>query len=319
MQGENPAFFLIKKFMKTVLIATDKPFAPAAVLKISKVISKADYNLKLLAKYTSKQELLDAVQDADALIVRSDVIDAEVIGAAGNLKILVRAGAGTDNIDLKTATQKGVVVMNTPGQNANAVAELAVGLAILGIRELFSGKMGGELRGRTLGLHGFGFVARNVFRIARALGMKVIVYTRFSKDAAGAIGLKVVHSLEQLYEKSDVVSIHVPAKGEHIKSVSYEVLKHLRDGNILVNTARKEVINEPDLVRIMEEKPRIKYMSDVAPDCVDLFAEKFAGRYFFTRKKAGAQTEEANLNAGVAAAGQIVDFFKEGITTYKVN
>jgi D-3-phosphoglycerate dehydrogenase len=304
--------------MKTVLIATDKPFATNATHKISKVIKKAGYNLEILEKYKSKQELLDAVQVVDAMIVRSDIIDAEVIKAAGNLKIVVRAGAGYDNIDLKAASQKGIVVMNTPGQNANAVAELAVGLAIFGIRELFSGKMGGELRGRTLGLHGFGFVARNVFRIARALGMKVIVYTRFSKDAAAAIGLKVVHSLEQLYEKSDVVSIHVPAKGEHIKSVSYEVLKHLKDGSIIVNTARKEVINENDLVQIMEEKPGIKYMSDVAPDCDNVFAEKFAGRYFFTPKKAGAQTEEANLNAGVAAAEQIVDFFEEGITTFQV-
>jgi D-3-phosphoglycerate dehydrogenase / 2-oxoglutarate reductase len=305
--------------MKTVLIATDKPFANNAIHKIRKVINKAGYNLKLFEKYTSKQELLDAVQDVDAMIVRSDIIDAEVISSARNLKIVVRAGAGYDNIDLKAASDKGIVIMNTPGQNANAVAELAVGLAIFGIRELFSGKMGGELRGRTLGLHGFGFVARNVFRIARALGMKVIVYTRFSKDAAAAIGLKVVHSLEQLYEKSDVVSIHVPAKGEHIKSVSYEVLRHLKDGSIIVNTARKEVINENDLVQIMEEKPGIKYMSDVAPDCDNVFAEKFAGRYFFTPKKAGAQTEEANLNAGVAAAEQIVDFFEEGITTHKVN
>jgi D-3-phosphoglycerate dehydrogenase len=305
--------------MKTLLIATDKPFAAAAIHKISKVINKAGYNLKLLEKYKSKQELLDAVTDVDAMIVRSDIIDAEVIKAAQNLKIVVRAGAGYDNIDLKAASDKEIVVMNTPGQNANAVAELAVGLAIFGIREMFSGKMGGELRGRTLGLHGFGFVARNVFRIARALGMKVIVYTRFSRDAAAAIGLKVVHSLEQLYEKSDVISIHVPAKGEHIKSVSYEVLKHLKDGSIIVNTARKEVINEPDLVRIMEEKSGIKYMSDVAPDCENVFAEKFAGRYFFTPKKAGAQTEEANLNAGVASAEQIVDFFEEGVCTYKVN
>ncbi|KAF0238258.1 MAG: D-3-phosphoglycerate [Prolixibacteraceae bacterium] len=305
--------------MKTVLIATDKPFASNAIHKIGKVFRKAGYTLKLLEKYKSKQELLGAVKGADAMIVRSDIIDADVISAAKNLKIVVRAGAGYDNINLEAASQKGIVVMNTPGQNANAVAELAVGLAIYGIREFFSGKIGGELRGRTLGLHGFGFVARNVFRIARALGMKVIVYTRFSKDAAAAIGLKVVHSLEQLYEKSDVISIHVPAKGEHIKSVSYEVLKHLKDGSILVNTARKEVINEPDLVRVMEEKPGIKYISDVAPDCMDLFSEKFAGRFFFTPKKAGAQTEEANLNAGVAAAGQIVDFFEDGITTYKVN
>ena len=305
--------------MRKILIATEKPFAPAAIKKISKIISKANYEMQLLEGYSSKQELLDAVSAVDALVVRSDKIDEEVFNAAKNLKIVVRAGAGYDNVDLKTATKKGVVVMNTPGQNSNAVAELAIGLAIFGIREMFSGKPGGELRGRTLGLHGFGFVARNVFRIARAMGMKVIVYTRYSKHAAAAIGLKVTTSLEQLYEKSDIVSIHVPARGEHIKSVSYEVLKHLKDGSILVNTARKEVINEPDLVKIMDEKPGVKYMSDITPDCAAEFEEKFPGRFFFTPKKAGAQTAEANINAGVAAAEQIIEFFEKGVTTYQVN
>lgn len=305
--------------MRKIVVATEKPFAEAAVSKISKIFRNAGYELKFLEKYASKQELTEAVSEAEGLIVRSDIIDEEVMKNAHNLKIVVRAGAGYDNIDLTAASEHGVVVMNTPGQNANAVAELAVGLAIFGIREMFSGKSGGELRGRTLGLHGFGFVARNVFRIARALGMKVIVYTRYSKAAAAAIGLKVTNSLEQLYEKSDVVSIHVPAKGEHIRSVSYEILQHLKDESIIVNTARKEVINEPDLVRIMEEKPGIKYMADVTPDCSDEFAEKFSGRYFFTPKKAGAQTAEANINAGVAAAKQIVDFFEQGDVTCQVN
>jgi len=305
--------------MRRILIATEKPFAPVAVKKIRKIVGKVDYELNVLEKYTSKQELLEAIADADAAIIRSDKFDAEVLGAAKKLKIVVRAGAGYDNVDLETAREKNIVVMNTPGQNSNAVAELAIGMAIFGLRELFSGKPGGEMRGRTLGLHGFGYVARNVFRIARAMGMKVIVYTRFSKGAAAAIGLKVTNSLEQLYEKSDIVSIHVPARGEHIKSVSYEVLQHLKDGSILVNTARKEVINEPDLVRIMEEKPRIKYISDLTPDCATEFEEKFEGRYFFTPKKAGAQTAEANLNAGLAAAHQIVDFFEKGDTTHQVN
>ena len=305
--------------MKKILIATEKPFAPVAIKKITKIFTNKGYEVMLLEKYTEKQALLSAVADAEAIIIRSDKIDAEVINAAKNLKIVVRAGAGYDNVDLEAATAKGVVVMNTPGQNANAVAELAIGMAIMGIREMFSGKPGGELRGRTLGLHGFGFVARNVFRIARAMGMKVIVYTRYSKAAAAAIGLKVTNSLEQLYEKSDVVSIHVPAKGEHIKSVSYEVLKHLKDGSILVNTARKEVINEEDLVKTMVEKPKVKYISDLTPDCVGEFEEKFAGRYFFTPKKAGAQTAEANMNAGVAAAEQIVGFFVDGDTTCQVN
>lgn len=305
--------------MRKVLVATEKPFAPVAAKKISKLIKKAGYELTFLENYTSKHELLDAIYDAEAVIIRSDIIDEKVINNAPKLKIIVRAGAGYDNVDVRVASENSIVVMNTPGQNANAVAELAVGMAIFGIREFFSGKPGGELRGRTLGLHGFGFVARNVFRIARAMGMKVIVYTQFSKHAAAAIGLKVTNSLEQLYEKSDVVSIHVPAKGDHIKSVSYAVLKHLKDGSIIVNTARKEVVNEPDLVRIMEEKPGIKYVSDVTPDCGGIFEEKFKGRYFFTPKKAGAQTEEANLNAGVAAATQIVDYFEKGDCTFQVN
>ncbi len=305
--------------MIKVLIATEKPFAPVAVKKISKILKKAGYDVQLIEKYANKDELLKAVVDVDAAIIRSDIFDADVLNAAKNLKIVVRAGAGYDNVDLNTATTNNIVVMNTPGQNANAVAELAIGMAILGIRELFSGKPGGELRGRTLGLHGFGFVARNVFRIARAMGMKVIVYTRYSKAAAAAIGLKVTNSLEQLYEKSDVISIHVPARGEHVKSVGAEVLSHLKDGSIIVNTARKEVINEPDLVKTMEEKPGIKYLSDLTPDCEAEFIEKFPGRYFFTPKKAGAQTAEANLNAGVAAATQIVDFFERGDTACQVN
>ncbi|WP_372935811.1 NAD(P)-dependent oxidoreductase [Mariniphaga sediminis] len=307
--------------MKKILIATEKPFAPVALKKIEKVFDKAgkNYQLVLLESYKERKELLQAVADAQALIVRSDKVDAEVFEAASNLQVVIRAGAGYDNVDLEAATARGVVVMNTPGQNSNAVAELAIGLAIFGLRELFSGKPGGELRGRTLGLHGFGYVARNVFRIARAFGMKVIVYTRYSKGAAAAIGLKVTHSLEQLYAKSDVVSIHVPARGEHIKSVSYEILNELKDGAVLVNTARKEVVNEPDLVRIMEEKPNFKYMSDITPDCENIFKEKFEGRYFFTPKKAGAQTAEANINAGVAAAEQIVAFFEKGDRTFQVN
>lgn len=305
--------------MRKILIATEKPFAPVAVEKISKIFDKAGYELRILERYTQKQELLNAVADAEALIVRSDKVDSEVIAAANQLRIVVRAGAGYDNVDLAAASEKGIVVMNTPGQNANAVAELAIGLAIMGLREMFSGKPGGEMRGRTLGLHGFGYVARNVFRIAQAMGMNVIVYTRYSKAAAAAIGLKVTNSLEELYEKSDVVSIHVPARGEHIKSVSAAVLRHLKDGSVIVNTARKEVINEEDLVSCMEEKPGIKYMSDLTPDCAEVFAEKFPGRYFFTPKKAGAQTAEANLNAGLAAARQIVDFFEKGDTTFQVN
>ncbi len=305
--------------MKKVLIATEKPFAPAAIKKIKGIIEKAGYELALCEKYTEKSTLLEAVASADAMIVRSDKVDEEVLNAAKNVKIVVRAGAGYDNVHCEAASANGVVVMNTPGQNSNAVAELAIGMAIFGLREFFTGKAGGELRKRTLGLHGFGFVARNVFRIARAFGMKVVVYTRYSKAAAAAIGLKVTDSLEDLYAESDIISIHVPARGEHIKSVSMDVLKHLKKGGVIVNTARKEVINENDLVAFMEEREDVKYLSDIAPDCKALMEEKFTGRYFSTPKKAGAQTAEANINAGVAAAEQIVGFFENGDETFKVN
>jgi D-3-phosphoglycerate dehydrogenase / 2-oxoglutarate reductase len=302
-----------------VLIATEKPFAPTALGKIVKVLEKARHKVTILENYTSRAELLVASANADAMIIRSDIVDEEVLKNASGLKIVVRAGAGYDNVDCAYARQSGIVVMNTPGQNANAVAELAVGLAIYGMREMFSGKPGRELRNRTLGLHGFGYVARNVFRIARSLGMKVIVYTRHSRDAAAAIGLKVTHSLEELYAKSDVVSIHVPARDEHIRSVSYAVLKELRKGALIINTARKEVINENDLLRFMEERTDVKYLSDVEPDLSEIFEKKFQGRYFATPKKMGAQTSEANLNAGVAAARQIVDFFLSGDVTFQVN
>ena len=305
--------------MKRVLIATDKPFAPVALEKISTVINQAGYQLALLEKYQAKAQFAEAVNAADALIVRSDLVDREILDAGQDLKIVVRAGAGYDNVDTGYAKEKGVVVMNTPGQNSNAVAELVVGLAIYGIREFFSGKSGGELRGRTLGLHGYGYVARNVHRIARAFGMNVKVFTRYSKAQATSEGIEVTNSLEELYAVSDLVSIHVPARGEHIGSVSMDVLKHMKEGAILINTARKEVVNEADLCRFMEERPDVKYLSDLEPDCSAVFNEKFAGRFYFTPKKIGAQTEEANTNAGVAAAEQIVAFFEKGDETFRVN
>lgn len=305
--------------MKRVLIATEKPFASVAIQKISSVFEAAAYQVDRLEKYQSKSDLLEAVSTADALIVRSDVVDREVLDAAEKLKLVVRAGAGYDNVDTAYARDKGIVVMNTPGQNSNAVAELAIGLALYGIRGFFSGVAGNELRGRTLGLHGYGYVARNVHHIARAFGMNVIVYTRYSKAQATSEGLKVTASLEELYAKSDVVSIHVPARGEHLKSVSMPVLKHLKQNAILVNTARKEVIHEEDLCQFMAERTDVKYLSDLKPDCAELFAAKFEGRYFFTPKKIGAQTQEANTNAGVAAAEQIVAFFEKGDETFRVN
>lgn len=305
--------------MTKVLIATDKPFAQLAVVRICEIFESSGFEVVKLEKYSQKSELLDAVKDVDGMIVRSDIIDKEVLGAAPNLKIVVRAGAGYDNIDTASATSKGVCVMNTPGQNSNAVAELAIGLALYGVREFFSGKTGGELRGRTIGLHGYGYVARNVKRIARAFGMNPIVYTRYSKAQAASEGIEVTGSLEELYEQSDIVSIHVPARGEHIRSVNMDILKHLKKGALIVNTARKEVINEDDLCTFMEERTDVKYLSDIEPDCKSVFEEKFPDRYYFTPKKLGAQTEEANINAGIAAAEQIVAFIQKGDETFRVN
>jgi D-3-phosphoglycerate dehydrogenase len=305
--------------MRKILLATEKPFAADAVSQIAAVFEAAGYLLHVLENYSSEGELKATIADAEGLIVRSDLIGPSVLDAAPKLKIIVRAGAGYENIDIVYAKQKDIVVMNTPGQNANAVAELAIGLAIYGMREFFGGKTGGELRGRTLGLHGYGYVARNVHRIARSMGMNVVVYTRYSRAQAASEGLTVAGSLEELYASSDIVSIHVPARGEHIGSVSIDILRHLKKGAILINTARKEVINEADLCSFMEKRTDVKYLSDIVPDSEAVFRQKFTGRYFFTPKKIGAQTEEANTNAGVAAARQIVSFFERKDETFRVN
>lgn len=305
--------------MTKVLVATEKPFAERAINQITMVLKQVEFDFEILERYTSKSDLLRAIESTDALIVRSDIVDSDVLKAANRLKIIVRAGAGYDNIDLAEASSKGIVVMNTPGQNSNAVAELAMGLAIYGIRNMFSGTSGSELRGRTMGLHGYGYVARNVKRIAQGFGMQAMVYTQYSKAQAASEGLFVAESLEELYAVSDVVSIHVPARGEHIKSVSYDVLQHLKPFSIIVNTARKEVINEEDLVNFMRFRPDVKYLSDIVPDNFDVFEKSLQGRYYFTPKKMGAQTAEANLNAGIAAANQIVNFFLKGDTTFQVN
>lgn len=305
--------------MTKVLIATEKPFAEKAINQILMKLKQANFEIEFLERYTKKSELLRSAENADAIIIRSDILDKEVFDAVKNLKIVVRAGAGYDNVDLEAATAKGVVVMNTPGQNSNAVAELAMGLALYGIRNMFSGSTGAELRGRTIGLHGYGYVARNVNRIAHGFGMDAVVFTHFSKVQAISEGLKVADSLEELYAMSDVVSIHVPARGEHIKSVSYEVLQHLKQNAIIVNTARKEVINEEDLVNFMRFRPDVKYLSDIAPDNAAIFEKSLQGRFYFTPKKMGAQTAEANINAGVAAAEQIVNFILKGDKTFQVN
>jgi len=306
--------------MKKVLIATDKPFAPVAVKGIREVVEKAGYELCLLEKYTTPEQLYEAASTVDAMIVRSDLVTREVLNAAKNLKIVVRAGAGYDNIDLAAATEKGVVVMNTPGQNSNAVAELALGMMVYGARGLFSGKSGTELKGKKIGIHAFGNVGRYVAAIAKGFGMDVYAYDAFvSKEDIAKAGVKAVDSAEELYKTCQYISLHIPANDKTKKSIGAALLSLMPNDGVLVNTARKEVIHEEELMQVMEEKAKFQYLSDVAPDMAEAFQTKFAGRYFSTPKKMGAQTEEANINAGIAAAVQIRDFFENGDVKYKVN
>ncbi|MCI5452064.1 3-phosphoglycerate dehydrogenase [bacterium] len=306
--------------MAKVLIATEKPFSKVAVDGIRAVTDAAGYELSLLEKYTDKQQLLDAVADVDALIVRSDKVDAEVLAAAANLKIVVRAGAGYDNIDLAAATSRGVVAMNTPGQNANSVAELVFGLLVFGVRNFYNGTSGTELMGKKLGILAFGNVGRNVARIAKGFGMQVKAYDAFCPaEAIEAAGVEAARSQEELFETCDIVSLHIPATPETKHSIGYDLVGKMGKGGILVNTARKEVIDEAGLARLMEERTDIKYLTDIKPDADAEYAEKFAGRYFATPKKMGAQTAEANVNAGIAAARQIVSYIEDGVTKFQVN
>ncbi|MFW9597839.1 MAG: NAD(P)-dependent oxidoreductase [Paludibacter sp.] len=303
-----------------VLIATDKPFAKIAVDGIRAEVEAAGFELALLEKYTQKQELLDAVVDAHAIIIRSDIIDAEVIAAAKNLKIVVRAGAGYDNVDLEAATAAGVCVMNTPGQNANAVAELVFGMLIYAVRNFYNGTSGTELLGKKIGIHAFGNVGRHVARIANAFGMKVYAFDRFcSDDSIRAAGVEPVNSVAELYSKCDIVSLHIPANKDTKQSINYEVLNNMPKGAVLVNTARKEVIHDADIVRYMNDNATFKYVTDILPDNHAEMTEKFPNRYFSTPKKMGAQTSEANVNAGIAAAKQIVDFLVNGNEKFRVN
>lgn len=303
-----------------VLVATEKPFAKVAVEGIREVVEKAGYTLALLEKYTDKQALLDAVADADALIIRSDVVDNEVLDAAKQLKIVVRAGAGYDNIDLAAATAHGVVAMNTPGQNSNAVAELALGLMVMAVRNFYNGTSGTELKGKKLGIHAFGNVGRNVARIAKGFGMDIYAYDAFCPDEVMiTAGVTPVHSAEELYATCDVVSLHIPATPETKGSINYALLNRMPKGALLVNTARKEVINEDELIQLMQERADFKYVTDIMPAADMKFKTLFEGRYFATPKKMGAQTAEANINAGIAAANQIVDFLTTGNTRFQVN
>ncbi|MCX7697140.1 MAG: 3-phosphoglycerate dehydrogenase [Bacteroidales bacterium] len=303
-----------------ILVATEKPFASSAVNAIRKVVEDGGFEFLLLEKYTDKQQLLDAVKEVHALIVRSDIVDEEVVANAPELKIVVRAGAGYDNIDLNACTKRGIVVMNTPGQNSNAVAELAIGMMIYIARNKFDGSSGTELRGKTLGLHAYGYVARALARIAKGFEMELMAYDPFiDQKEIENDGVKVAKSIEELYSSNQYVSLHIPANDQTKKSINYSLLSLLPKNAVLVNTARKEIIHEEDLLRIFEERSDIKYVSDVIPDQVDVFVNKYGNRIFFTPKKMGAQTSEANNNAGIAAAHQIVRFFKEGDTTFQVN
>ncbi len=306
--------------MAKVLIATEKPFSKVAVDGIREVTDKAGYELALLEKYTEKSELLAAVADADALIVRSDKVDAEVIDAAKQLKIVVRAGAGFDNLDLAACTARGIVAMNTPGQNANSVAELVFGLLVYTVRNFFNGASGTELMGKKLGILAFGNVGRNVARVAKGFGMDVYAYDAFCPaEAIEAAGVKAVANQEALFETCDIVSLHIPATAETIKSINHDLVGKMKKGGIVVNTARKEVIDESGLLQLMAEREDIKYITDIKPAADAEFAEKFPTRYFSTPKKMGAQTAEANVNAGIAAANQIAGYLENGITKFQLN
>jgi len=306
--------------MAKVLVATEKPFAKVAVDGIKNIINEAGFEIVLLEKYTDKSELIKAVEDVDAIIFRSDIIDREVIMAAKNLKIAVRAGAGYDNIDIAASTEKNVVVMNTPGQNSNAVAELAIGMMIYQARTHFNGSAGTELRGKTLGIHAFGAVGKMVAEAAKGFGMEVYAFDPFvNASEIEKHGVKALNSVDELYSKSQYISLHIPSNEQTKKSIGFNLLSKMPKGAMLVNTARKEVINEDELITMFEQRPDFSYVSDIETANKAVLAEKFKDRFFFTPKKMGAQTQEANINAGLAAAKQIVGFITKGDKTYQVN
>ncbi len=306
--------------MAKVLIATEKPFSAQAVEEVKGIFQDAGYELDVLSKYPEHSDLIAAVADADALIIRSDKVDKEVIEAGTGLKIVVRAGAGYDNVDLAAATEKGVVVMNTPGQNSNAVAELVLGMMVFMNRTGFTPAAGTELRGKKLGIHAYGAVGRIVGLIAKGFGMKVYAYDPFVDPVViKNDGVVCEDSAESLYSKCQYISLHIPVTAETRGSIGYDLLSSMPEGATLVNTARKEVIDEDGMKRMFAERDDFRYISDITPDCKEELEEKYKGRVFFTPKKMGAQTAEANLNAGVAAARQIVNFIEKGDITFKVN
>jgi len=306
--------------MTKVLVATDKPFAPVAVKGIRKVVEEAGFDLVLLESYTSQDDFIRAVADVDAVIIRSDKADSSVISAGKNLKIIVRAGAGYDNIDLQAATEKGIVAMNTPGQNSNAVAELALGMMVYGARGFFNGKSGTELMGKKLGIHAYGYVGKNVARIAKGFGMDVYAFDPFiSRQEIEKDGVKWIGTVEELYGTCPYISLHIPANSQTKQSVNLALLSRMPSPACLVNTARAEVINEADLLQMFIDRKDFVYLTDVMPANKSEIEEGFKARYFATPKKMGAQTEEANINVGIAAARQIVGFLKNGDRTFQVN
>jgi D-3-phosphoglycerate dehydrogenase len=305
---------------KKILVATEKPFAPAAIDMISKIVSNAGYSLVLLENYQQREELINALADANAVIIRSDKMTAEVIERAPHLQIIVRAGAGYDNVDLEAASKKQIVVMNTPGQNSNAVAELAFGMMLFLARNGFSGKSGTELKEKKLGIHACGNVGKHVARIGKGFGMDVYAYDPFiDEEVLVKDGIKPLKSVEELYSSCDYISLHLPKVKETICCINYDLMSKMKKNGAIINTARAEIIDEASLLKMMETRPDFKYASDVAPECKDEIAAKYQGRFFFTPKKMGAQTQEANINAGIAAANQIVNFFKKGDKTFQVN
>ncbi len=303
-----------------ILIATEKPFAPAAVNAIKAVTDKAGYELVMLEKYTEIAQLLEAVADVDAMVIRSDKATKEVLDAAKNLKVIVRAGAGYDNIDLAAASANNIVAMNTPGQNSNAVAELALGMMVMAARNNYNGKAGTELSGKKVGIHAYGNVGRLVGNIARGFGMEVLAFDPFvEKSVIEKDGVTVVDSVEELYSSCEYISLHIPANDKTKKSIDYALLNKMPKGGTLINTARKEVVHEDELVKIMNDREDLKYYSDIAPTNAEFLTDNFADRTFFSPKKMGAQTAEANIKAGIASAEQIISFLENGDKTFQVN
>lgn len=306
--------------MSKVLVATVKPFAPVAVEGIKEILDNAGFELVVLEKYNGQDELKSAVSDVNAIIVRSDIVDKDIIDSASDLKIIIRAGAGYDNIDLEAASAKGAVVMNTPGQNANAVAELGIGMMILLNRNGFNGTAGTELRGKSFGLHAYGNIGKIMGHIGKGLGMDVHAHDPFIDSILiENDGVRCEDDVKSLYSKCQYIAVNLPANEQTKESINYDIMSLMPKGATIVNTARKEIIHEYSLLKMFEERSDFRYITDIAPDCKDEIAEKYPGRYFWTPKKMGAQTAEANINAGLAAARQIVGYIKNGDTTFKVN